>query len=109
MPNFMEPAGPLYRHSSFVDATSRYMKSDILIYGDKRLLTFETYKRQKFVPTPQDRFYVITKGTEYRPDLVSYRSYGTVGFWWRIMEANHMSDILQFKVGTNIRIPAMVV
>lgn len=92
-------------HSSVVDAASRYNKSAIIYYGDQRFITFETYKRVNYVPSDGDRFYVITKSTEYRPDLVSQRAYGTVGYWWKILEANNMMDILDFKAGTNIVIP----
>jgi hypothetical protein len=92
-------------HRNFVDSSSRYNNSKILYYGDRKLITFETYKRTPYVSTSTDRFYVITKGTEYRPDLVSFRVYGSPSFWWKIMEANNMKDIMEFKAGANIVIP----
>ena len=48
---------------------------------------------------------VITKGSEYRPDLVSFDEYGTIDFWWKIMEVNGIKDILDFAAGRNIRLP----
>ena len=47
-------------------------------------------------------------GQEYRPDLVSNRVYGTPDFWWRIMEANNIKDVFEFKAGLNLRIPGSV-
>lgn len=93
-------------HSSFVDSSSRYNKSDIIYWGEKKFITFETYKRKNRTDSSDDRFYVITKPTEYRPDKVSLRSYGTVSLWWKLLEANNMKDILEFKAGVNIVIPA---
>lgn len=92
--------------SNFIDNTSRYWGSKIVYYGDHRFITFETYKKHTYVPSESDRFYVITKGTEYRPDLVSMRAYGSTTYWWKIMEVNNMKDVLEFKAGTNIVIPS---
>jgi hypothetical protein len=91
--------------ANFVDKQSRYISSAVLYYGDRRLLTFSTYKRSAITSTGQNQFYVITKGTEYRPDLVSLRAYGSVSLWWKIMEANKIYDIWDFKAGLNIIIP----
>ena len=91
--------------SNFVDSTSRYINSEVIRYGDKRLLTFETYKRNPLLLSPDDRFLVINKGVEFRPDLVSFRVYGVVSLWWRIMEANNIFDVFDFKAGRNIRLP----
>lgn len=96
------------RNESFVTATSRYMKSKLVYWGNLKIVTFETYKRKKFVSSQGDRFYVITKGTEYRPDTVSWNVYGDVDFWWVLLEANNMKDIWDFKAGTNIIIPGNI-
>lgn len=90
---------------NFIDATSRYNGLRIFYYGDQKFITFETYKRNNISSSNSDRFYVITKGTEYRPDLVAKRAYGNVGYWWKILEANGMMDIWEFVAGTNIVIP----
>ena len=91
--------------SKFVLPSSRYINSAVEYYTERKLVTFETYKRGTYTPSSDDQFYVIEKGYEYRPDLISNRKYGTVDFWWKIMEANGMSDILEFKAGTNIVLP----
>lgn len=91
--------------STFVDVTSRYASSKVVYYGDDHLVTFETYKRQSPVFSKNDKFYLITQASQYRPDLVSQLAYGIPSFWWRILEANNMKDISDFKLGTTIRIP----
>lgn len=89
----------------FVNSTSRYVKSKVIRYGDNHKLTFKTYKKQEITSNPADKFAVVPPGMEYRPDLVSYKAYGVPDFWWRIMEANNIKDILDFKAGMTIRIP----
>ena len=90
---------------AFVDVTSRYSTSDVVYYGDDNIVTFETYKRSSPVFSKNDKFYLITQATQFRPDLVSQLAYGIPSFWWRIMEANSLKDISDFKMGVTIRIP----
>ena len=91
--------------TSFVDVTSRYANSQVLYYGDNHIVTFATYKRKNPVYSSNDKFYLITQATQHRPDLVSQLAYGVTSFWWKIMEANAMKDISDFKQGVTIRIP----
>lgn len=84
---------------------SRYLNSKVLYYGDKNLITFETYKRNNYVKTGSEKVMLITKGVEYRPDLVSFDYYGFTDVWWKILEVNEMKDIYEFKVGTTIILP----
>lgn len=92
----------------FVPKTSRYTDSDVIYYGDRNALTFTTYKKKDNEEGAGDRFTVVSPGQEYRPDLLSFEAYGTPDFWWRIMEANGIMDIYEFKSGTNIRLPGNV-
>lgn len=94
--------------SRFVPVTSRYAESKVVYYTERKLLTFNTYKKKTFPTASSDKFMVITKGVEFRPDLVSQQAYGTPDFWWKIMEANDMKDIYEFKAGENIRIPGAI-
>lgn len=96
------------RSSQFVDSFSRYSDSEIIYYGERNLLTFKTYKKRDSSPIENDRFTVVKPGQEYRPDLLSFEAYGTPNFWWIILEANNISDIFDFKTGTNIRLPGRV-
>ena len=92
----------------FVSALSRYLNSTVIYWGNQNKLTFETYVRKPYVPNAQDKFMVITPGSEYRPDLVSKNVYGTPDFWWRIKEINNIMDVFDFKAGLNIRLPSNV-
>jgi hypothetical protein len=89
----------------FVTITSRYLESDVVYYTDRKLLTFSTYKKTDIPNKSTDRFMLVTKGVEYRPDLVSAKAYGVPDFWWKILEANNMKDIWEFQAGVNVRIP----
>lgn len=89
----------------FVGATSRYSSSQVLKYSGQKITTFETYKRKPFVMTSADQLTIIPNGMEYRPDLMSLERYGTVDFWWRIMEANNIKDVMEFKAGRTIILP----
>lgn len=94
----------------YIAGTSRYdnNKTKILRFSDSGCLTLSTYKGWDRSFSNQDRFTIVGPGHEYRPDLVSYDEYGLPDFWWKIMEANGIKDIFDFKSGTNIRLPAMV-
>lgn len=94
--------------SKFVLPTSRYYTSTVAYYTERKLITFETYKRGTYVPTKSDQFWVIEKGYEYRPDLIANQKYGMPDLWWKIMEANGMKDILEFKTGVNIVLPQSI-
>lgn len=106
MANSIEPTVGLV-NQNFVGPTSRYLNSEIINYvtEGKKYLTFKTWKRPTRLPSQNDRYYVITAGTQYRPDIVSRNAYGKEGYWWLIMTANNMIDVLEFKAGTTILIP----
>ncbi len=88
-----------------VTPTSRYANSRIIYYSDDKILTFETYKKPKFEVSKDDQVAVIPPRMQYRPDLVSREKYGTVDFWWKIMEVNNIKDIFDFVAGRTIVLP----
>ena len=90
----------------FVNASSRYISSEIVYYGDQNKLTYKIYKKTPIALSSNDKFAIVPSGMEYRPDLVSKQFYGVVDFWWKILEANNISDIFDFKAGINIRLPS---
>ena len=94
--------------NGFVSATSRYADSQLIYYGDLHKMTYTTYKKNQTRLTDNDKYTIISPGWEYRPDLVSKNIYGTPDFWWKILEANDMKDIWEFKSGVNIRLPVDV-
>lgn len=96
------------RPERVVSGFSRYVGQNVIYYGDQNFLTFDTYIRKPYKPTGKEKIMVITKGVEFRPDLVSYDVYGIPDAWWRIMQANGMMDIMDFKSGVTIRIPELI-
>lgn len=94
--------------SRFVDVASRYSDLTVYYYTENKLLTFEIYKKTSIPLSKSDKYYVVTPGEQYRPDLVSNRAYGAPDFWWKILEANNIKDVYDFKAGLNIRIPSSV-
>lgn len=96
------------RPENFVTKVSRYSNSKVIYYSDEKVITFETYKRTKFTPSKTDQVTVITPGIEYRPDLLSQDKYGIPDFWWKIMEANSMKDVMEFRSGKTIVLPENV-
>ena len=91
--------------TDFVTTASRYADSRVLYYSDEKIITFETYKKKKFVPSKTDKVAVIPPGMQYRPDLVSKDAYNAPDFWWKIMEVNGINDIMDFKAGKTIILP----
>ena len=89
----------------FVNRSSRYSNSRVIYYGDNKILTFDTYKKKSFMPSTNDQVAAIPSGMRFRPDLVSKQKYGTVDFWWKIMEINNIKDILDFEAGRTIILP----
>ena len=87
----------------YVSATSRYATTPVIDYEGK--FAYPIYRKKNLVFHPQDKHYEISKEMEYRPDLVSNQFFGVPDFWWRIMEMNHMVDILEFRAGRNIILP----
>ncbi len=94
---------------SYVTFTSRYKTSSVVFYGDDRKTTFTTYKRTTIPASETDTFLTVTTPIEFRPDIVSYKAYGTPDYWWKILEFNGISDIYDFRAGLNIRIPTNLV
>jgi hypothetical protein len=85
---------------------SRYRSGqNVIYYGDQRFITYDLYIRTPYEKTGTEQVMVISKGVEYRPDLVSFDFYGFGDNWWRILEANGIQDILEFKAGKTILLP----
>lgn len=93
------------RTNDIVGTNSRYFDKKIIYYGEQRIITFETYIRKPYQQNGSEKVMLINKGVEYRPDLVAFDHYGIPDFWWRILEANEMKDIMEFTAGTTIFLP----
>ena len=93
------------RPQSFVSAQSRYLEQNVIYYGEQKFITFDTYIKTPYEPDGNESVMVITKGVEYRPDLVSFDVYGFPDAWWKILEANSIKDVFDFVAGKTIIIP----
>lgn len=94
------------------DYSSRYRNSNLIYYSDFNVLTLETYDRvfnsnvnyENKKLLSDVRYYTITKGTQYRPDLASQDVYNDPGYWWFLMESNDIFDIENFVIGKTLKI-----
>jgi len=51
-------------------------------------------------------YYRIEQSDLMRPDLISYKIYGTITYWWLIMMINKIENPLRdMEVGTLLQIP----
>jgi len=92
--------------TSVVTASSRYAHSRIILLGERAVPAFALYRRDRNKMMTRDMQWTeIAPNVEFRPDLVSYELYGTPDFWWRLLEINQMSDIMEFKSGRVIMVP----
>lgn len=91
--------------TKMVPSGSRYEDNKVIYYGEDKYITFPIYRRPNINSGDRDKYTVINKSTEYRPDLVSQDFYGTSIFWWKIMEINNIRDIWNFKAGLSILVP----
>lgn len=92
--------------NSVAVANSRYLRNqNVIYYGEQRFITYDLYIRIPYERTGNEQIMVITKGVEYRPDLVSFDFYGFPDSWWKILEANKMKDVFQFQTGKTIILP----
>jgi len=60
-------------------------------------------KFQVFYPL---KYYRLAQDDLVRPDLVSYKAYGSVRYWWLIMMINKIGNVFaDMEVGDLIKIP----
>lgn len=55
------------------------------------------------------QIHVVTAGEEGRPDLISYRYYNTVEYWWLICVANDIQcPFLELYPGRELKVPSIL-
>lgn len=55
-----------------------------------------------------DVFVTITADIANRPDLISFKAYGSPEFWWIIYEFNNLRDpLFDLQIGQIIRLPSI--
>jgi len=64
------------------------------------------WERIAMVADPTDNFYVVSRETERRPDLIAYDTYGDVSYAWLVLQFNNIVDINEELVaGKTIKLP----
>ncbi len=56
-------------------------------------------------PEPNYKIYLVTTGTSFRPDLISYEAYGSTTFWWYILQFNHINGVEEIVPNLTLKIP----
>ena len=60
----------------------------------------------KLENSPDDVYVTITADIVNRPDLISFKAYGSPDLWWAIYEYNGITDpLFNIKTGQILRIP----
>lgn len=60
----------------------------------------------KFTMDYPINYYVVKESDLMRPDLISYKNYNTVSYWWLIMMVNGIGEIFaDLKAGTILQLP----
>ena len=58
--------------------------------------------------SPFDTYFVIDSAIMKRLDLISYKFYGNVEYWWVIMLVNNiLNPFTDLPIGTTLRIPSL--
>lgn len=68
-----------------------------------------TMTRRNVLPDYTDVNIIVDRKYNFRPDLMSYDLYGTVDYWWVLVERNIdkiRNPIYDFKEGLSIWIPS---
>ena len=84
-----------------------------IVYTDKALVSrlyTNIMARASFVSQVKDKpeyFYDYTIQDEDTPEIVAYKYYGDVNFWWIIAVANNINDaVISLEPGLQLRIPS---
>ena len=63
----------------------------------------------KFNPQYPVGYYRVTDADLMRPDLISFKAYGTADYWWLILAYNDIADaLLGMKTGDLLKVPSLL-
>lgn len=88
------------------EKVSRYSFLKRLVNEDGEVY-LESPNKVRIKETNRDSFFTVTKGYEYRIDLISNRFYGTPLLYWAICYMNNIYDPFDVKAGIVLRIPTI--
>ena len=96
---------PNYNKFSFLH-TNRFKYNTVYTINGETF--FETYPIPDIPKNKKDTYHQLKSGEEGRWDLISYKYYQTVDYWWLICHANDISDPFDVPpAGSIIRIPSL--
>ena len=86
---------------------SRYQQTPVIQNSTTGFSTLQIYRQQPDSYSIEDnsRMYEVGPASAFRPDRISAEAYGSVEYWWMILEANNISGIDELKPGLTLRVP----
>lgn len=63
-------------------------------------------RKEEFLSS-QDMYHTVERQDERRLDLISYKYYKTVNYWWIILVANSIYNPFDIRTGDILRIPSI--
>lgn len=88
---------PLSKYSRF--------HSTPLVLDDQDVTRFIEWK-PPFYGEVSEFIYVVNARDLDRPDIISYRLFGTVELWWMVLHYNKITDPFTLEVGQKLKIPS---
>jgi len=75
---------------------------------EKKQLDYLFNNLSRFVITRDVTYYRVGLADEMRPDLLSFRNYGTVRFWWIVCLVNNIANpLVEIAEGTLLTLPSI--
>jgi hypothetical protein len=89
-----------------MDRTRFYVEETV---NEIKELDFIHNNVSKFTMRYEPGYYRVDESDIMRPDMISYKNYGTVRYWWLICYVNEIEDPLTtLSVGLLLRIPNLL-
>jgi len=89
-----------------MDRTRFYVEETV---NEIKELDFIHNNVSAFVMRYEPGYYRVDESDIMRPDMISYKNYGTVRYWWLICYVNEIEDpLLSITVGQLLRIPSLL-
>lgn len=79
--------------------------SPIFDQGAQVTESISSFLQHELMSLPVAGTYLISRGEEFRPDLIAYRIYGESSYWWLLMKYNRLTHIRQVVNGLKLIYP----
>lgn len=88
-----------------VVSDERFDLAKFMSFEDGRFDPLDSYFLRELTNLQSRGQYVVQSEVK-RPDLISFRFYGTTEYWWIIMAYNNMLSVEELVTGTVLEIPS---